>query len=278
MSELEWIRVSKRHPCPCCSHFTWCSYSPSENLLVCMRTPSDKPCKSGGWLHPLDGEALATLPKKEWRPPVPVIDFTGHALTCVEALTHPEVLANMLHVSERALERLQAGWDTERQAYTFPMRFPQEKIIGIQLRYPDRKLAITGSRNGLFWPEGVEIEDELLILCEGYSDCAALLDLGYAAIGRAGCQGCVQMITSVLQQRRRHVVIMADHDMPKQRPDGTVWRPGQDGANQLAAAIRPHVRSVKVVKPPFNKDIRGWVQRGASRVAVDALIANTRFK
>jgi hypothetical protein len=276
VSKLAWIRVSKRHPCPICESTHWCSYSPEENLAVCMRVTSEKPCKSGGYFHPLDADVVKKLPKKVYRPPQEVQDFARHAVACERALNGLNVLAASLDVSERSLRRLHVGWDVERQAYTFPMRYPYERIIGIHLRYPHRKLALTGSHNGLFWPDDLPIEG-LLMVCEGPTDCAALLDLGYAAVGRVGCLGSAEMIQGVLRIRRRPVVIVSDNDEPKTRPDGTLWYPGQEGAAQLAKDIKGLAQSVKVIKPPWKKDIRAMVQSGGTRKIVEHLINNTRF-
>jgi phage/plasmid primase-like uncharacterized protein len=74
-----------------------------------------------------------------------------------------------------------------------------------------------------------------------------------------------------------HVIIVADRDEPKHRPDGSVWLPGQEGAAKLCTAIRPFVRSLKTVKPPFAKDVRDWAGAGATHDMVAAVIRNARF-
>ena len=72
------------------------------------------------------------------------------------------------------------------------------------------------------------------------------------------------MPESLIQGPRRDVVIMADRDPPKQRPDGSIWLPGQEGAARLSRAIRPFVRTVKIIKPPFHKDARARHRAGAA--------------
>jgi len=115
------------------------------------------------------------------------------------------------------------------------------------------------------------------MICEGPTDCAALLDMGFDAIGRPSCMGGVEHIVEFLKGRRRDVIIVADRDEPKHRPDGSVWFPGQEGAVRLCKAIQPLVRTLKVIKPPFHKDVREWYRAGATRANVETIIKNTRF-
>jgi hypothetical protein len=89
--------------------------------------------------------------------------------------------------------------------------------------------------------------------------------------------GGTKYVIEFLRGRRRDVVIMADKDAPKQRPDGSVWYPGQEGAVRLSQAILPFVRSLKVVKPSFCKDVREWLKAGATKEGVTAVIRNARY-
>ncbi|MBM4020627.1 MAG: toprim domain-containing protein, partial [Planctomycetes bacterium] len=102
--------------------------------------------------------------------------------------------------------------------------------------------------NGLFWPEDLASTGPLLV-CEGPTDTAAMLDLGYDAIGRPSCTGAVDMVIQVVRHlRHRDVVILADADGP-----------GIDGANRLAEAMTEAGRRPKVVRPLEHKDARAWI-------------------
>ncbi|MCL5281897.1 MAG: toprim domain-containing protein [Planctomycetes bacterium] len=271
-----WIRVTRKKPCPICQKPDWCSVSADGQIVVCMRVDSPRPCRSGGWFHRLDEPAAYQPPPRPRTEAVPAQDFTDLACQCEQRLENIEGLARSLGVSVRSLERLQAGYNGA--GYTFPMRDGRERIIGIRVRTSKGKWCVPGSRNGLFWPEGVYSgSDGRLIVCEGPTDCAALLTLEFDALGRPSCQGGVDHITTFLQGRRREVIILADKDPPKRRPDGSVWYPGQEGAARLAQAIRPLVQTLKIVKPPFHKDIRAWLQAGATHDVVEAVIRNTRY-
>lgn len=272
---MNWIRVKPDKPCVVCGKPDWCCISADGTVAYCMRVESEKPCKSGGWFHKLT-DPLNYKPVARKAKPIPVQDFTALASQYVENLKDIATLSRELGVSVRSLERLQVGWNG--RGHTFPMRDGRERTIGIRVRGTKGKWAVPGSKNGLFWPEGVYSgSDWPVIICEGPTDCAALLSMEFDAIGRPSCLGGVDYMVEFLKGRRRDVVIMADKDEPKQRPDGSTWRPGQDGAARLAQAIVPWVRSVRIVKPPFHKDIRDWYRAGATRDGVRALINNARY-
>jgi len=118
-----------------------------------------------------------------------------------------ERLAASLGVSQGSLSRLGIVWVAARHVWGFPMRDAAQRVIGIRLRTNGGfKFAVTGSHNGLFWPEDLTGAGPLLI-CEGPTDTAALLDLGYDAIGRPSCAGAAEMVIAVVQcLHRQHVV------------------------------------------------------------------------
>ena len=128
--------------------------------------------------------------------------------------------------------------------------------IGIQFRSWDgRKSCVRGSRLGLFIPKDIVFKQEIVVT-EGASDCAALLDLGFAVVGRPSCGAGIEHVIRLVQKYRiRSAVIAADSDMP-----------GLDGAYQLASRIAPFVSVARVFSPPPGvKDVRAWTQRGATR-------------
>jgi hypothetical protein len=47
----EWNRVSKKHPCPICHKPDYCGVSSTTGIVVCMRVPSPKSSRNGGWVH-----------------------------------------------------------------------------------------------------------------------------------------------------------------------------------------------------------------------------------
>lgn len=259
----DWQRVSKRRPCPVCGKADWCTFQgPADNpeTVCCMRTESDKPTKNGGWLHRLrDSDdwrptrrriVPATKPPEE----KPVIDFAAMARSCELAAT-PEALgqlADSLGLTRDSLQRLRVGWSGRHRAWSFPMSDAAGEVVGIRLRLPDgRKLSVKGGREGLFIPTGLQPGN--LLICEGPTDAAALLDFGGVAIGRPNCSGGVKHLVELVRRLRpEEIAIIADADLP-----------GQRGAVTLADRLAAYVPSVRIVTPPADvKDARAWKQSG----------------
>jgi hypothetical protein len=250
-----------------------------------MRVPSDKPSpgKDGslGWIHKLGSVvALPPLPKPRKRRPVDLADQWAHW----RADTTPAdylALSLQLDVSETSLDRLGAAWAARHAAWAFPMHDSTGNMIGVRLRGTDgSKWAVTGSQNGLFIPGGLKAgAPDWLLVCEGPTDTAALLDLEFDAIGRASCgTGADFVIQYAKLQKRKNICIMADFDEPKKRPDGSTWRPGQEGAARLAEALTAKGLRPKIITPLYpHKDIRAWYVAGATRHAVLQLISNQEY-
>jgi len=278
MSKSDWQRVSKRRPCPVCGKPDWCLVAgpmDAPAAAICARVESRKRCGEGGWLHVLRDDGPVWTP---WRrtigrairmmgqPGNGMADFGKLAADFREAL-RPEALGGLAHslgVSVGSLSRLGIGWSTRHRAWSFPMGGAHGQVVGIRLRLPNgRKLSVKGGKEGLFLPEGLDLGGRLL-LCEGPTDCAALLDLGFpAAVGRPSCTGGARHVVDLVRRLSvPEVVIMADNDAP-----------GQRGADSLAAVLVAYCPAVRVMTPPAGiKDARAWKQRGATAADVQAAI------
>ena len=280
-TETTWVRVTKRRPCPICERLGWCGFSADGAVVHCMRVPSDHPTKAGGWIHRLTEPMGSMPPPRRARRPA-----ERHRIDCVALMqryagdTAPgsvRRLAGLLGVSCVSLKRLGVAWAAEHHAWACPMYDADMNIIGLRLRDADgKKWAVRGSRNGLFVPDaGLPEQCELVLVAEGPTDVAALLDLGFCAIGRASCSGQVDMLVDVLY--RRNVVIVADRDEAKKRPDGSEFYPGQEGAERLAEALFGRARTVKVIKPLQGKDAREWKLAGATGDIISTVIRNSYY-
>jgi hypothetical protein len=274
--KTKWNRVSRRHPCPICDHADWCLVAgPADapDAAICARVESQSRCGEAGWLHRLRDDLFR--PERRSRrfridtPVVAPIDFAAMALDYKTALgCHAKgLLAATLGVSERSLGRLGAGWSARHRASTFPMRDGAGHVVGIRLRGTDgRKWAVKGSRQGIFFSDTLNTCADRLLICEGPTDCAALLDLGFDVIGRPSCNsGNGSVLSLVLADWRfvaREVVIVADNDSP-----------GQRGAWKLATMLVSYVSCVRIFAPPDGiKDAREWVQSGATRFDIEFAI------
>jgi DNA primase len=88
------------------------------------------------------------------------------------------------------------------------------------------------------------------MVCEGPTDTAVALDMGFAAVGRPNCNSKVKM--TVRYVGRRQVTIIADNDIA-----------GIDGAKSLARELAGRGRKVRIIVPPLGvKDLRDWKNKG----------------
>jgi hypothetical protein len=257
-----FLRVTSDRPCPICGKPDWCLREKTGAAAICQRVESpnriQRPGKdSAGWLHKLDDRddhrdrPIGHTIKIE--KPAPVVDFSEFAAECSNKITDNQVatLASSLGVSASSLRRLGIGWSAGHRAFAFPMKNGSGTITGIRLRSPrGAKYAVKGSRQGLFY-DRLEGSGRLLIT-EGPTDCAAALDMGYAAIGRPSCNGCADMIRWLVCGGTGYpaIVICADAD-----------EPGQRGAAALARDLALVHRDVWIFTPPA-KDLRAWYRPG----------------
>lgn len=261
-----WIRASREHPCPICGpthrRQSWCLIAVDGTAVICPRVESDRPVgtKGAGWLHRLTNPLPPAPPPKREPPAVPPAEF-GRLAEQYAAAVGPDRLrlfAKSLGVSPVVLRRLCVGHDGE--AWTFPMRDAAGRVTGIRRRLTDgRKLSVRGGHEGLFYdPDGLAPQDEIL-LPEGPTDTAALMMLGFAVVGRPSCLGGRELVKQLVG--RRDCVVVSDAD-----------EPGLRGARQLAAELKRPGRIVRLIQPAKGKDVREWIQMGATRLVLEAVI------
>ncbi len=256
----DFTRVGRSRPCPVCGKPDWCLLSREEppSRAVCARVESPRRWREAGWLHQLrhdDRAQIRRRPERIVRVALPAAgpDLAALARSYQEAL-RPESLARLaarLGVSAGSLRRLGTGWTGG--AWSFPMTDAQGRVRGLRLRLPSgRKLSVRGGKEGLFVPSGLSGAGPLL-LAEGESDAAALLDLGAEAIGRPSCRGGARLLMDYLRASpRNEVVVVADDDGA-----------GRAGAADLARMLAPICPLVRLLVPPA-KDAREWLRAGAT--------------
>ena len=221
------IRCTRAHPCEVCGRTKYCCHGPRFDL--CTKISSDRPAKNGrGWLHFHTSESSYRQIVRE-TPAVQVRHDLDLLQKHFQSNVNPirlDAFARRLGLSIGSLRRLGIGWTG--RAWSFPMRDAAGKIVGIRLRNDQgEKWAVRGGHEGLFFPDNLPTDDPLLI-CEGPTDTAAALDLGFSAIGRPCCTGGVRQIIQFCRQRHQQVVVVvADAD-----------EPGQNGAQSLASVLR----------------------------------------
>lgn len=273
-----WIRTSKRQRCPICDRPDWCSISDDGAVVHCMRDASEWACISGGWFHRMDAPRAPT-PKREWVEPATTFAATPlierwMASTPTDAY---ERLASNLGVTADSLRRMSAAWAGEHGAWAFPMTGATNTWCGIRLRdEAGAKWAVRGTRTGLFIPHDLTAETPLFLV-EGPTEVAAMLTWGLDAVGRPSCSDGDVLVKKLVDKWPTDVIVVADLDAPKHRPDGTIFYPGQDGAIKLANYIRSHRRKLVVICPPDGlKDCRQWLNAGGSRRNVMDMVQSKR--
>lgn len=276
---VEWRRVTRAAPCPVCGRPDWCGVAADRSAAICMRISEGaiREIDQGhgiGYLHELDGHREPARDIRTRPQPAPIaawdVDFES-ALERWRRSTPPEAIAELageLGVDRQSLARLDVAYCPERRAWAFPMHDDRRQVIGVRLRSIDtgNKFAINGSHNGAFIPRGLDSRSALLI-CEGPTDTAAALSLGFQAVGRPSCSGATEIICELLHSgRRRDVVIVADADGP-----------GLFGARRLADRVVGLCRSLKLVSSAPHKDLRSWLQKGLADDVFTLRIRQTRF-
>jgi len=239
------------------------------SAAICARTESDKRCGEAGYLHRLrDSDFQPWRSVRSVRLPTagPRHDLANLAARYRDYVKPSELqsLARSLGLTRDSLAAFGIGWSVPDRAWSFPMVDPSGAVLGIRLRRPNgSKFAVRGGKEGLFIP-AVESTDNRLLICEGPTDAAALLDLGFRSeVGRPSCTGDVKLLVDLVRQRHQaEVVIVADCD-----------EPGQRGADNLASVLVAYVAAVRVIRPPDGiKDTRAWLQAGGDRQAVEQAI------
>jgi hypothetical protein len=272
MNSSAWLRVGRARHCPICDHADWCLIAKDGTAAICARTESPRRAGEAGWLHRLRDEGFHP-PRGRFR----VIRLKAGS-ACHPELTSlaaefrraadPGRLAHFavsLGLSASSLCHLGIGWSESHRAWSFPMTDATGSVLGIRLRrWNGFKFAVTGGKEGLFVPAATEGDSSALLICEGPTDTAALLDMGFAdVVGRPSCTGGIKLLVEfVLQRERPDVVIVADTD-----------EPGRRGADDLASVLVAFAPSVRVVQPPAGiKDARDWLRAGATLVEVERAI------
>ncbi len=260
----DFIRVSQNRRCPICEHADWCLIRRGDPpaSAICSRIESPTRWGEAGWLHRLTNETPRVQPIRRIISILKPSEEMARIARAYQEAVVPGVMerfARSLGVSAMNLQRLGIGWTG--RCWSFPMQGRSGAICGIRIRaLSGKKFSEKGGHEGLFVPQVLKGVDPLVI-CEGPTDTAALLDMDFDAIGRPSCKGGVRLIADLVRRSpwKRHVVF-AD-------PDGV----GLEGALTLARALAPLSTDVRVIVPPA-KDARAWKNTGATRQSVLTLI------
>lgn len=275
----QWKHVSRAVPCPICERFDWCTISDDGKLAKCMRVESKREIKQTdgqpAWLHPIgDSDEYRKLPSSAPMQRLKIGEVQSLYNQFAKKLTMGKLssASKSLGVSGDSLKAFRIGFCDNPPSFSFPMFDGNGIACGIRLRKEcGKKLCIPGSRNGLFISS--DAIHGAILLPEGPTDAAAARDYGYFAIGRPSNSGGGEQLVALLKSSQpQDVIIVADNDSAKWRPDGKPFWPGIEGALRICEQILPYCRSLKFIMPPDGaKDIRAWKgSREKLRTAIDS--------
>ena len=269
----KWTRVSRAEPCPHCEKPDWCTVCSKGRC--CMRSDSGRPMANGGFWFPFDAPELAreaVRVRPTPKPEAPAPDF-GSMMNQWRETSDPnewQAMAENLGIEWKALWWLAPMWARDRSAMAFPMHesidADEDKPCGIRLRTMEgKKFAVTGSKSGLFVPHRAiratvdKFNMHRLFICEGPTDTAACLQMGFLAIGRASCRGGEDAVVNAINRLASEAVIVSDNDGP-----------GAEGADVLAAKIRKPI--YRLCTP--SKDLRAFIRDGGNAAIIEAMLKN----
>lgn len=299
----DFVRTTRANPCKVCGKHGWCTATTDGAVAKCMHIDegSFKQAEDGSGLtyfHRLiDDDSWRDRPRAERKPrPALKVDRSLGKLASMASARisdqSVEQLGLELGLSPASLRRMSVGWITADQlaergtkckgrgCWSFPMRDAKDQVVGIRLRTTDGfKYAVkTGDDHmgsGIFIPRGLgESGKPVVIITEGPTDCAALLDMGFDAIGRPSNTAGTDLIKMLIIHQMhaynwREAVILIDRDKPGSDASKNTWR----GARTLAEALMSPRRSVRIIQPPKGiNDARDWLKSGAGEDDLDAVI------
>lgn len=261
-----WRRTTREKPCPVCGKSDWCMVSANGAVAICPRTEvgAQKYLDGSGYLHIIDKSVPMPEKRDEVGQELPEHNLVLSSLSSkmMAACGDEKVksLADSLGVSTFSLRLLRIGWSATSDAFSFPMFRYGQRLIGIRLRsIGGKKWAIKGSRQGLFIPLEWPCAKKGVLICEGPTDTAAMLSLGFNAIGRPSAMGSHALIDEVVCGRP--VCIISDSD-----------NVGIDSARKLAHHLRSKsCQKVGIIVPPA-KDAREWKRSGVTKEEVSSVI------
>jgi hypothetical protein len=266
----QWRRVSRANPCPVCKRPDWCVVSADGAVALCQRVESPRRIGEAGWLHRLKNIPWRSQERRIRR--IPLTDGRSAGLERLAAEFQQAIDPGRLHqlavslgLSVTSLCQLGIGWSADRRAWSFPMTDAGGAVLGVRLRLPNGvKFAVKGGREGLFLPATAAEKSSPLYICEGPTDTAALLDMGFTNVaGRPSCTGGIKLLVALVRRRLvPEVIILADGD-----------EPGRRGADHLASVLVAYAPAARVVAPPQGvKDARDWLRSGGTRADVERAI------
>jgi len=210
LGRYNYNRCTVRMPCPVCGRIKYCMVSDNGERVLCTKVEHGaiKTYKCG-FIHDVTSamtSPIKVVKSKLYKPNFAHIRSVYKGLNFSSQALLP--LARHLKVSVYSLRCLGVG--KSDRAWDFPMYDAKRQMIGIKRRnLQEKKWCVRHSRLGVYLPSTF-VTSSAVIICEGESDTAAMLDLGYNVVGRASASTCQFILCKLLGTCR--AVIIADRD------------------------------------------------------------------
>lgn len=246
IGKYEYTRCSKAQPCPVCGRHKYCLLGNNGRVAVCTKVQEGAyRALNFGYLHFLNGHTHTIVPEKndDLIPDASAVFRVYKQLSFFRDDMEP--LANALRISPVALLLLGVGYSEKKRCWMFPMYNEKRHMIGLKCRnLKGNKWCFKGSRLGVYMSR-VFNPHQMILVCEGESDTAACLGLGYNAIGRASAQTCMKIIPELVKNNQ-HIYVFADRD-----EDGLGLRSSE--------RLIEHIGRGTIIYNKEYKDVREWV-------------------
>ncbi len=277
-------RVTRQCPCSICGREKYCMLSQMGDFALCTKAESEERIEIlDGWQHfiPASERHLPSDIKRHTKSSNAdnsLLDFSALHQSLIEAFipTVRSQVADALGIHEPALEAFPLGWNPKHRALAIPAMKGPDQIVGIRYRRILTSATQTkwwcehGSRWYPLLPTATVETNQPLFVSEGPSDCIAATHLGLSACGRWAKDLNQQTAQVILDHAKRvgasSIVVCGDNDASGG---------GEQAALQVAQLLKelsPNA-AIKTIQPPVGiKDIREWVQCGATdRLVIESI-------
>lgn len=279
MSSQGWFMVDQEHPCPVCGHTRWCLIAPSGRGVLCQRIETKQARAKQRNFHIVrpnfDLAGMECFYRRDSYNDPKYFVYHNAQLILDMDLSILARESRRLGVSAASLRKLGMGYEKRLECITFPMREPKGDICGIRRRFPNGdKRSFAGSKNGLFLPMEMPKNVAYVLIVEGPTDAAAGLDMGFYTIGIPSALGRLDWAVEQILHIQRDCnnpdcipVIVADRDPV-----------GMKSACRLRKMLAAACKTCALILPPRSKDLREWLNRGATRHNVCRVITRALEK
>ena len=277
---LKYRRCTAAYPCQVCGREKYCMVSEAGDFALCTKEESDDRFeKLDGWIHfiPAKDRRARSIVNKHTTPvsnSLELRDFTlfhQHYTRSMTPLARIN-LANGLGLSVEALEQFDLGYCVYPSALVIPAMAGDHQIVGLRHRRMNPSGSVSKwhcERGSAAYPllRKTPVEPGMpLIITEGPSDCFAA-----TAIGLSACAKWSKPLDVLKARVLIDYATRVQSSMCIVAGDNDASGGGETSAIESGLLIKelmPNAQVLTVIPPRDIKDLREWVQKGATAAMV----------